>query len=93
MSISYPGFEGQKHLGQEENKAFQANGEVLKDKVSDAHNPDQIEEVKAVEAGLCKYEARRQSKQHLDHLKGSSVFSGDGRMKSNSKANVCFKKL
>lgn len=59
MWISHPGFEGEKNLGQEEDKAFQANGEVLKDKVSDAHRPDQIKEVKAVEVGLGKYEARR----------------------------------
>lgn len=40
-----PGFEGQENLGQKEDKAFQANGKVLKDKVIDAHCPDQIKEV------------------------------------------------
>lgn len=45
MWISYPGFEGQENLGQKEDKAFQANGKVLKDKVIDAHCPDQIKEV------------------------------------------------
>lgn len=67
MWISYPGFEGQENLGQKEDKAFQADSEVLKDKVSDAHHPDQIKEVKAAEVGLGKYEARRKRKQHLDH--------------------------
>lgn len=66
--ISYPGFEGQENLGQKQDKAFQADGEILKDKISDAHRPDQIKEVKAVEVGLCKYEARRERKQHLDDL-------------------------
>lgn len=60
--ISYPGLEGQENLGQKEDKTFQADGEVLKDKVSDAHCPDQIKEVKAVEVGLGKYEARRRKK-------------------------------
>lgn len=68
MCISNPGFEGQQNLGQEKDKAFQANGEVLKDKVSDAHNPDQIKEVEAVEVGLGKYEARRKRKQHPNYL-------------------------
>lgn len=87
MSISYPGFEGHEKLGQEEDKAFQANCEVLKDKVSDAHNPDQIKEVKTVEVGLGKYEARRKKEHHVDHLDMGvySVFTQDGGMKSNRK--------
>lgn len=60
--ISYPGFEGQQNLGQKKDEAFQADGEVFKDEVSDAHRPDQIKEVKAVEVGLSKYEAGRKRK-------------------------------
>lgn len=59
MRISYPGFEGQQNLGQEEDKALQADGEVFEDKVSYAHSPDQIEEIKAVEVGFGEYEAGR----------------------------------
>lgn len=68
MWFSYPGFEGQENLGQKEDKALQADGEVLKDKVCDAHCPDQIKEVEAVEVGLGKYEAGRKRKQDLDDL-------------------------
>lgn len=55
--IPYPGFEGQENLGQEEDKAFQADGEVLQDKVCDAHHPDQVKEVEAAQVGLGKHEA------------------------------------
>ena len=75
MWISYPGFEGQENFRQKEDKAFQADGEVLEDKVSNAHDPDQIEEVKAVEVGLGKYEAGNKRK-HLDELlQGGAAFS------------------
>lgn len=63
---SYPGFEGQENLGQKQDKAFQADGEVLQDKVSDSHHPDQIKEVKAADVGLGKYKARRKRKDDLD---------------------------
>lgn len=56
--VSYPGLEGQENLWQKEDKALQADGEVLQDKVCDPHGPDQIKEVKAVQVGLGKYEAR-----------------------------------
>lgn len=83
---SYPGFEGQENLGQEQDKAFQTDGEVLQDKVCDAHHPDKVKEVKAAEVGFGKYEARRQkTTKHLSDLATGrcGVFTRDGRMKSN----------
>lgn len=68
MWRSYPGFKGQEDLGQKQDKAFQADGEVLKDKVGDAHSPDQVKEVKAAEVGLGEYEAGRKRRQHVDEL-------------------------
>lgn len=60
MYISYPRFEGQEKLGQKKHKALQPDGDVLKDKVCDAHCPDQIKKVKAVEVGLREDEAGRE---------------------------------
>lgn len=54
--MSYPGFEGQKDLGQKQDKAFQADGDELQHKISDSHHPDQVKEVVAVEVGSGKYE-------------------------------------
>lgn len=48
VESSYPGFEGQQNLGQEEDEAFNANSEVLEDKVCDTDYPDQVEEVHTV---------------------------------------------
>lgn len=56
MWTSYPGFEGQKDLGQKQDKAFQANGDELQHKIGDAHHPDQVKEVVAVQVGSGKYE-------------------------------------
>lgn len=56
MWTSYPGFEGQKDLGQKQDKAFQADGDELQHKIGDAHHPDQVKEVIAVEVGSGKYE-------------------------------------
>lgn len=57
IGVSYPGFEGQQNLGQEEDEALEADGEVLEDKVSDADHPDQVEEVHSAQVGLGKHEA------------------------------------
>lgn len=57
MKGSYPGFESQEDLRQKQDEAFQADGEVLENKISDPHSPDQIEEVKAVNVGLSKHKA------------------------------------
>ena len=54
---TYSGLEGQEDPGKEEDEAFQADGAVLEDKVCDAHHPDQMEEVKAVDVGLSEDEA------------------------------------
>lgn len=61
-----PGFECQENLRQEEDKAFQDDGDVLEYKICDAHCPDQIKEIKAVEDGLGKYEEDkiRQEREH-----------------------------
>lgn len=59
MRTSYPGFEGQEDLGQKQDEAFQANGDELQHKVGDAHHPDQVKEVVAVQVGSGKYEAGR----------------------------------
>lgn len=56
MWTSYSGFEGQKDLGQKQDEAFQANGDELQHKVGDAHHPDQVKEVVAVQVGSGKYE-------------------------------------
>lgn len=56
MWTSYPGFEGQKDLGQKQDKAFQADGDELQHKIGDSHHPDQVKEVIAVEVGSGKYE-------------------------------------
>lgn len=56
MQTSYPGFKGQKDLGQKQDEAFQANGDELQHKVGDAHHPDQVKEVVAVQVGSGKYE-------------------------------------
>ncbi len=90
MRFSYPWFEGQENFGQKEDEAFQGDGNVLQDKISDAHHPDQIKEVKAAEVGLGKNEAGWKRKQHLHDLLsgGFGVFTGDGRLTRNSEANV-----
>lgn len=54
---SYPGFEGQQNFGQEEDEAFEANGEVLEDEVCDADHPDQVKEVHTAQVGLGKHKA------------------------------------
>lgn len=66
MWTSYPGFEGQKDLGQKQDKAFQANGDELQHKIGDSHHPDQVEEVIAVEVGSGKYETGGGEKQFYD---------------------------
>ena len=54
---TYSGLECQEDSGQEEDEAFQADGAVLEDKVCDAHHPDQMKEVKAVDVGLSEDQA------------------------------------
>lgn len=64
--FSHPGFEGQRNLGQEKDEALQADGDIFEDEVGDSHGPDQVEEVKAAEVGLGKYEAERRSNTHVN---------------------------
>lgn len=80
MIISYPQFEGQENLGKKKHEAFQSDGEVLEDKVRDAHRPDQVKEVEAVEVGLRKYEAGRE-KTSVGRLavESSGAVGEDGR--------------
>lgn len=63
---SYPGFEGQKNLGQKEDEALHTNGHVFQDKVSDAHRPNQIEEIEAVQVRLGKYEAVKKMRERIE---------------------------
>lgn len=60
MKMTYPGLESQEDFGKKQNDAFESNGDILQDKVSDAHHPDEIEEVKAVDVWLRKHKAERQ---------------------------------
>ena len=90
MRISYPGFERQEDLGQKEDEAFQADGEILQDKVSDAHGPNQVEEVKAAEVGFGKYKAGRENRttSRWSVIGESGVFPQGGWTMNSSKTNV-----
>lgn len=56
---AYLGLDSQDDLGQGHYEALEGDGDILEHKVSNAHNPQQVEEVQCLQVGLQEYEAGR----------------------------------
>lgn len=54
---AYLGLDGQDDLGQGHDEALEGDGDILQHKISNAHNPQQVEEVQRLQVGLQEYEA------------------------------------
>lgn len=65
--LSYPGLESKDHFRQEENEAFDLDGEIFQHKICYPYNPDQVKEIKAVDVRLGKNKAERNIKFILIH--------------------------
>jgi len=59
---SYPGLECEDHFREEQDEAFELDGEIFQHKICYSNSPDQVKEIKTVDVWLSKNKAGEKKK-------------------------------